>query len=69
MESKKKNKEIILKFFVAGNFMFFAKVKREKRFWKEAQKRYGDNFMRLTSFYFKKPTKNALEVQKRMKKK
>ena len=51
-----------MKFYAAGNFMYFAKLHRERKFWNEARKRYGKNFMRLTSFYFRKPNETVITI-------
>lgn len=55
-----------MKFYAAGNFMYFAKLHRERNFWKKARKMYGSNFMRLTSFYFRKPNRTVIKIHKEL---
>jgi len=51
-----------MKFYTSGNFLYMAKMYREKRFIKEATYRYGFTFNRLVSFFFPRECKNVFDA-------
>ncbi len=58
-----------MRFFSAGNFVLMSKYENEKKFKDLSDSVYGeDSYHRLTSFFYKKESKNILKVKKDGKK-
>jgi len=52
-----------VKYYAAGNFVFMSSPEKERIFREKHREVFGEDYNRLTSFFFKRETKTMLKIK------